>query len=89
MHIYLQKKLLKKKLSVRQSENLVRLFKNPKKSKIVTNSSNLRDLEDILEKKLGIKVLIKNKKNNSGSIIFDYKDLDQLNRLIEIIKSNY
>ena len=83
------KKIIEKKLSVRQSENLVRLFKNPKKTKIVTNSSNLRDLEDILEKKLGIKVLIKNKKNNSGSIIFDYKDLDQLNRLIEIIKSNY
>ena len=83
------KKIIEKKLSVRQSENLVRLFKNPKKSKIVTNSSNLRDLEDILEKKLGIKVLIKNKKNNSGSIIFDYTDLDQLNRLIEIIKSNY
>ena len=83
------KKIIEKKLSVRQSENLVRLFKNPKKTKIVTNSSNLRDLEDILEKKLGIRVLIKNKKNNSGSIIFDYRDLDQLNRLIEIIKSNY
>ena len=83
------KKIIEKKLSVRQSENLVRLFKNPKKSKIVTNSSNLRDLEDILEKKLGIKVLIKNKKNNSGSIVFNYRDLDQLNRLIEVIKSNY
>ena len=83
------KKIIEKKLSVRQSENLVRLFKNPKKSKIITNSSNLRDLEDILEKKLGIRVLIKNKKNNSGSIVFDYRDLDQLNRLIEIIKSNY
>ena len=83
------KKIIQKKLSVRQSENLVRLFKNPKKSKIINNFSNLRDLEDILEKKLGIRVSIKNKKNNSGSIVFDYKDLDQLNRLIEIIKSNY
>ncbi len=83
------KKIIEKKLSVRQSENLVRLFKNPKKSKIFTNSSNLKDLENILEKKLGIRVLIKNKKNNSGSIVFDYRDLDQLNRLIEIIKSNY
>ena len=79
------KKIIQKKLSVRQSENLVRLFKSPKKSKNYSNSSNLRDLEDILEKKLGIKVLIRNKKNNSGSIVFDYKDLDQLNRLIEII----
>ena len=83
------KKIIEKKLSVRQSENLVRLFKNPKKFKIITNSSNLRDLEGILEKKLGIRVLIKNKKNNSGSIVFDYRDLDQLNRLIEVIKSNY
>ena len=83
------KKIIQKKLSVRQSENLIRLFKNPKKSKIDSYSSNLRDLEDILEKKLGIKVLIRNKKNNSGSIVFDYRDLDQLNRLIEIIKSNY
>ena len=83
------KKIIQKKLSVRQSENLVRLFKNPKKSKIFTNSSNLRDLENVLEKKLGIRVLIKNKKNNSGSLVFDYKNLDQLNRLIEIIKFNY
>ena len=83
------KKIIEKKLSVRQSENLVRLFKNPKKSKNDSNSSNLRDLENILEKKLGIKVSIRNKKNNSGSIVFDYRDLDQLNRLIEIIKSNY
>jgi len=83
------KKIIKKKLSVRQSENLVRLFKNHKKSKIIQNSANLIDLENILEKKLGIRVLIKNKKNNSGSLIFDYRNLDQLNRLIEIIKSNY
>ncbi len=83
------KKIIEKKLSVRQSENLVRLFKNPIKSKNDTSSSNLRDLEDVLEKKLGIKILIKNKKNNSGSIVFNYRDLDQLNRLIEIIKSNY
>ena len=83
------RKIIKKKLSVRQSENLVRLFKNPKKSKIAQNSANLIDLENILEKKLGIRVLIKNKKNNSGSLIFDYRNLDQLNRLIEIIKSNY
>ena len=83
------KKIIEKKLSVRQSENLIRLFKNPKKSKIISTISNLRDLENILEKKLGIRVLIKNKKNNTGSIVFNYRDLDQLNRLIEIVKSNY
>ena len=83
------KKIIDKKLSVRQSENLVRLFKNPSKRKISSKSANIRDLENILKDKLGIRVLINNKKNNRGSISFEYKDLDQLNRIIEIIKSNY
>ena len=39
--------------------------------------------------KLGIRVSIENNKNNSGSISFDYKDLDQLNKIIYIIKANY
>ena len=39
--------------------------------------------------KLGLNVIIKNKKNNSGSILFEFKSLDQLNKIIEIIKSNY
>ena len=83
------KKIIDKKLSVRQSENLVRLFKNPSKEKISSKSANIRDLENLLKDKLGIRVLINNKKNNRGSISFEYKDLDQLNRLIEIIKTNY
>ena len=86
---HLAKKIVEKKLSVRQSEILVRLFKNSKKTKKFSKSANLRDLEDALVKRLGIRVSINNKKNNSGSLIFDYKNLDQLNRLIEIIKSNY
>ena len=83
------KKIIDKKLSVRQSENLVRLFKNKSNRKISLKSANIKDLENILKDKLGIRVLINNKKNNRGSISFEYKDLDQLNRLIEIIKSNY
>ena len=83
------KKIIDKKLSVRQSENLVRLFKKPTKGKIFSKSANIRDLEDMLKDKLGIRVLINNKKNNRGSISFEYKDLDQLNRLIDIIKTNY
>ena len=83
------KKIIDKKLSVRQSENLVRLFKNKSNRKISLKSANIKDLENILKDKLGIRVLINNKKNNRGSIIFEYKDLDQLNRIIEIIKSNY
>ena len=87
--IVIAKKIIDKKLSVRQSENLVRLFKNKSNRKTSSKSANIKDLENILKDKLGIRVLINNKKNNRGSISFEYKDLDQLNRIIEIIKSNY
>ena len=85
----LAKKIVEKKLSVRQAENLVNLFKKPKKIKLISKDANLKELENILINKLGIRVSIKNKRNNSGSISFDYKDLDQLNKLIYIIKANY
>ncbi len=85
----LAKKIIEKKLSVRQSENLVNLYKKPIKIKLISKDSNLKELEKILINKLGIRVSIKNKKNNSGSISFNYKDLDQLNKLIYIIKANY
>ncbi len=85
----LAKKIIDKKLSVRQSENLVRLFKNPRRSKTSLKSANIRDLEEILRNKLGIRVSINNKKNNRGIITFEYKNLDQLNRIIEVLKTNY
>ena len=85
----LAKKIVEKKLSVRQAENLVNLFKKPKKMKLIYKDSNLKELENILINKLGIRVSIKNKRNNSGLISFNYKDLDQLNKLIYIIKANY
>ena len=85
----LAKKIVEKKLSVRQAENLVNLFKKPKKIKLISKDSNLKDLENALINKLGIRVSIKNKRNNSGSISFNYKDLDQLNKIIYVIKANY
>ncbi len=86
---FLGKKIIEKKLSVRQSENLVKVFKNKKKVKINLKDPNLKELEVSIIDKIGINVSIKNKKNNSGSIEFYYKDVDQLNKIIEIIKSNY
>ena len=87
--LLLAKKIIDKKLSVRQSENLVRLLRDPNKIKLSLKDPNLKNLEENLEDKTGIKVLIRNKKNNSGQLTFEYKDLDQLNRLIMIIKDNY
>jgi ParB family chromosome partitioning protein len=87
--LFVANKIIQKKLSVRQTENLVKIFKSKKIFKIVSKDSNLKKLESSLSEKIGLNVLIKNKKNNQGSILFEYKDLDQLNKLIEIIKSNY
>ena len=86
---YLSKKIIEKNLSVRQAENLVKIFRNKKIPKKLIKDSNLNDLEISLSNQIGINVRIKNKRNNTGLISFEYKDLDQLNKLIDTIKSNY
>ena len=87
--IFVANKIIDKKLSVRQAENLVRFFKTKKIPKYISKDPNLRQLESSLMEKIGLNTSIKNKKNNSGSISFEYKNLDQLNRIIEVIKFNY
>ena len=87
--LFVAKKIVSKKLSVRQSESLVKVFKNKKIPKFISKDANLRQLENSLKDKIGLNVFIKNKKNNSGLISFEYKDVNQLNRLIEVIKLNY
>ena len=86
---FVAKKIIEKNLSVRQAENFVKIFKIRKQSPKGSRDSNLQSLEISIREKIGLNVLIKNKKNNSGSIVFEYKDLDQLNKIIEIVKSNY
>ena len=87
--VFIAKKIIEKKLSVRQAESLVKIFKSKKPRKNQTKDPNLSQLELSISDKVGLNVLIKNKKNNSGSIIFNYKDLDQLNKIIKVIKANY
>ena len=86
---FIAKKIIEKKLSVRQAESLVKIFKTKKPRKNQAKDPNLSQLELSISDKVGLSVLIKNKKNNSGSIIFNYKDLDQLNKIIKVIKANY
>ena len=86
---FLAKKIIEKQLSVRQSENLVKIFKTNKISKFKSKDPNLKHLELTLSDKIGLNVLIKNNKNNAGSITLEYKNLEQLNKLIEVIKFNY
>jgi len=87
---FIANKILEKKLSVRQTENFVKIFKKNKKPKITSNKdANIRDLENSISEKIGLSVTIKNSNRNKGTITFSYKELDQLNKIIEIIKSNY
>ena len=83
------KKIIEKKLSVRQSEILVKQFRDKKFKLITKKDSNILDLQKILEEKTGLSVSINNKKNNTGTISFEYRDLEQLDKLINIIKNNY
>ena len=82
-------KIIEKKLSVRQAENFVKIFKKKKQPLKEPRDINLQSLENSIREKIGLNVFIKNKKNNTGSLVFEYKDLDQLNKIIEILKSNY
>ena len=86
---FVAKKIIDKKLSVRQTENLVKIFKSKKTFKIYSGDPNLKQLEKSVSDKIGLRVFIKNKKNNTGSVLFEYKDLDQLNKLMDAIKLNY
>ena len=86
---FVANKIIEKKLSVRQSENFVKIFKNKKQRTNVTKDANIRDLERSVSEKIGLNVVIKNNRRNNGSISFSYKQFDQLNKIIEMIKSNY
>ena len=86
---FVANKIVEKNLSVRQAENYVKIFKIKKHSLKTLKDTNLQALESSIIEKIGINVLIKNNKDNTGTLMVEYKDLDQLNKIIEIIKSNY
>tara|TARA_Y100000741_G_scaffold303069_1_gene244861 strand:+ start:978 stop:1826 length:849 start_codon:yes stop_codon:yes gene_type:complete len=87
--VFVANKIIEKKLSVRKAENFVKLLKNKKQKLGKLKDTNIIQLEMSIINKIGLNVEIKNKKNNKGKISFEYKDLDQLNKIIEIMKSNY
>ena len=86
---FVASKILEKKLSVRQAETFVRVFKNKKIKSSKKKDTNIIALELSISNKIGINVDIQNNHRNKGKISFEYKDLDQLNKIIDIIKDNY
>ena len=86
---FVANKIVENKLSVRQAENFVQLFKNKKFKSKISKDANILALELSISNKVGLNVDIQNNKRNKGKISFEYKDLDQLNKIIDIIKTNY
>ena len=86
---FVANKIVEKKLSVRQAETFVQLFKKKRKKSKISKDTNIIALELSISNKIGLNVDIQNNKRNKGKITFEYKDLDQLNKIIDIIKNNY
>ena len=86
---FVASKILEKKLSVRQAETFVKIFKNKKVKSSKNKDTNIVALELSISNKIGLNVDIQNNRRNKGKISFEYKDLDQLNKIIDIIKTNY
>lgn len=91
-NVKLAKIIVNKNLSVRQAEFLVKkeqVFSSLKKIPRNNKDTNIKSLENDLGLLMGIKVDIKNKKNNSGEIKFSYKNLEQLNKIISVLKAYF
>ena len=91
-NVKLAKIIVNKNLSVRQAEFLVKkeqVLSSSKKVKTNSKDTNIKSLESDLGLLMGIKVDIKNNKNNSGEIKFSYKNLDQLNKIISVLKGYF
>src|SRR6056300_818767 len=86
---FVANKIIEKKLSVRQSEKFVKIFKIKKDKVKKSKDANIKELENSITNKIGLNVLIKHDKKNKGTITFSYHDIDQLNRIVDVIKSNY
>ena len=86
---FVANKIIEKKLSVRQTESFVKIFKKNKNKNTKFKDVNIADLEKIISEKIGLNVQIKNDRRNKGSITFFHKEIDQLNKIIEIIKLHY
>ena len=74
--------IVSKKLSARSIENIKK-----RKTKSFTVDPNVFDAQRDIERSLGLKVNIQNKKNNTGKLTIEYKNLDQLELISKLLKN--
>ena len=87
--IFIANKIIEKKLSVRQAENFVKIFKKKPSTIKSSKDANIKNLEQSISAKTGLNVVIRNNKRNKGTISFSYHDVEQLNKIVDIIKTRY
>lgn len=89
MQYQIAMKVFDEKLSVRDIEKLVKTMNQPKKGKEQKDKYSFlyQDLEETMKQILGSKVHIKNKKDNKGKIEIEYYSRDELERIVDMIKS--
>jgi ParB family chromosome partitioning protein len=78
--------IVSKNLSARSVEFLVRSKKGPQKSGQIKMDANILNEEKRIQENLGLNVNIKNKKNNSGKITIEYKNLEQFELISGLLK---
>ena len=76
--------IVSKNYSARKVEYLVKSKKN-KKTKEKYYDTNIVETQERIEKILGLKINILNKKNNSGKITIEYKDLEQFELISDLL----
>ena len=85
--LWLLNEIHSKGLSVRQAEAITRIARKPKPAKPAPRDPNLTALEQRLARTLGARVGLKpGTKTNSGSITIQYRNLDDLDRILGIVE---
>ncbi len=80
--------IVSKKMSARSVEVLVRSKKGPQKPSKYKIDANILNIQNSIQDKLGLNVVIKNNNNNSGKVIIEYKDLEQFDLISNKLKQN-
>ena len=86
----LANRIFDEKLSVRETEKLVKEIKNPKKEKPkkeIQNAFVYENLEERMKSVIGTKVHVNHKTNGKGKIEIEYYSDSELERIFELIMS--
>ena len=84
----LENNIFDEKLSVSETEKLIKELKNPKKEKVkpvIENDFIYRDSEEKLKSKMGTKVNVNNKANGKGRIEIEYYSEKEFERIFDLL----